>query len=187
MTASARKYSRMALAVNQAGDTIIEVMIALLIMAVVLTGAFVTANSSLKNDNAAEQHTVALNLAQTQLENIRAAGSLPTGDPCMQNSQSPVVGSSVCCVSSSNAINDQTPFGCSTGDTPGGGEFYYYIHVKSTPQTITSSYDPLVNIHLTEYTINVTWPRIGARIEKSPTGSPIVPQNKVQLFYRTSA
>ena len=91
MKALANSSLRMALAVNQAGDTIIEVMIALLIMAVVLTGAFVTANSSLRNDNAAEQHSVALNLAQTQLEDIRAAGSLRTGDPCMQN-QTPVVG-----------------------------------------------------------------------------------------------
>ena len=170
----------MALAANQRGDTIIEVMIALLIMAVVLTGAFVTANSSLKNDNAAEQHTVALNLAQTQLEDIRAAGSLSSVDPCMQNSQTPIVGATTCCVSSSNAIGDQAPAGCSFGAKPSVlGEFNYYINVQTNhqpPITITTPSAPVI-VNLTEYTITVKWPREGA-----PAGS----YNDVQLFYRAA-
>jgi Tfp pilus assembly protein PilV len=60
---------------NQTGDTIVEVMIAILVVSAVLGGAYVTSNHSLKNTRQAQEHAVALKYAESQLEQIK---SLPT-------------------------------------------------------------------------------------------------------------
>lgn len=62
---------------NNKGDTIIEVLIAILILSLVLTGAYSSSNQSLKMVTEAEQRTIALNIAQNQIEDLRAQAATP--------------------------------------------------------------------------------------------------------------
>lgn len=56
---------------RQAGDTIVEVLISITVVAVILTGAFVVSRSSLTNERDSEEHGQALNLLQQQIEVLR--------------------------------------------------------------------------------------------------------------------
>lgn len=57
---------------NTRGDTIVEVLIAIVILALVLTGAFASSEQSLNNITEAGQRTKALDIAQGQVESLRA-------------------------------------------------------------------------------------------------------------------
>lgn len=57
---------------NQKGDTIIEVVIAIVIVSIVLVGAYTSATGSLNLITEAQQHMKALGLAQNQVEDLRA-------------------------------------------------------------------------------------------------------------------
>ncbi len=57
---------------TQYGDTIIEVLIAITVVSAVLGGAYVTSNHSLKNSRQAQEHTIALKYAESQVELIKA-------------------------------------------------------------------------------------------------------------------
>jgi prepilin-type N-terminal cleavage/methylation domain-containing protein len=77
---------------GQNGDTLVEVLISILIVSMILTGAYVTTNRSTLRVIDSQEHAQALKLAESQLELIRqsAAASVPnildrtTGDDfCM--------------------------------------------------------------------------------------------------------
>jgi prepilin-type N-terminal cleavage/methylation domain-containing protein len=59
---------------KERGDTIVEVMIAIAIIAFVLGAAYYTANTSYRNDIDSEEHSEALTIAQAQLEELRIYG-----------------------------------------------------------------------------------------------------------------
>jgi type II secretory pathway pseudopilin PulG len=64
----------------QAGDTIVEVMIAIVVISTVLAGAFLVSRTSLKNVRDSEEHSQALKLVQGQVELLRqAAGRVTSG------------------------------------------------------------------------------------------------------------
>ena len=65
----------------QAGDTIVEVVIAITVVSSVLTGAFIVTNNSTKGVRDAEEHAQALQLVQGQVELLRAAASHSGGLP----------------------------------------------------------------------------------------------------------
>jgi prepilin-type N-terminal cleavage/methylation domain-containing protein len=56
---------------GQRGDTLVEVLICILIVSVILTGAYVTTNKSSLRVMDSQEHAVALKIAQGQLEQIR--------------------------------------------------------------------------------------------------------------------
>lgn len=56
---------------NQKGDTIVEVLIAMVILAFVLTGAYTSAQYSLNNISNAENRITALNIASGQIESLK--------------------------------------------------------------------------------------------------------------------
>jgi Tfp pilus assembly protein PilV len=62
---------------NQIGDTIIEVMIAILVLSLTIGGAYGIANRSLKSARQAQEHGEALKLAESQLENVKAQAIKP--------------------------------------------------------------------------------------------------------------
>jgi len=81
---------------GQSGDTLVEVLICILIVSMVLTGAYVTTNKSTLRVINSQEHVEALKTAQGQLEQIRqnatvAASNVfdrPLGSAfCMVNSQ----------------------------------------------------------------------------------------------------
>lgn len=54
------------------GDTIVEVLIALAVMASILVGAFAVASASARNIRTSQEHSEALQLLQGQIEQLRA-------------------------------------------------------------------------------------------------------------------
>jgi Tfp pilus assembly protein PilV len=56
---------------QQRGDTIVEVLICILIVSMILTGAYVTTNRSTTGVRDAQEHAEGLKLVQSQLEQIR--------------------------------------------------------------------------------------------------------------------
>ena len=68
---------------HQAGDTIVEVIIAITVISTVLAGAFVTSNKSFKSMQDAQERGQAVKLVQSQLEWLRVnTATLPTTDFC---------------------------------------------------------------------------------------------------------
>jgi Tfp pilus assembly protein PilV len=63
------------LKINESGDTIVEVLIAILILSLILSGAYVTSNNSLKNIRDAQERVQATSIAQGQAEELRAEAS----------------------------------------------------------------------------------------------------------------
>lgn len=74
----------------QRGDTIVEVLISIAVIAAVLGGAYVVVNNSTKNSQSAQERTVAVKVAESQLELLRgyvsAGNPLPTGSFCLDTS-----------------------------------------------------------------------------------------------------
>jgi type II secretory pathway pseudopilin PulG len=65
---------------NNKGDTIVEVLICIIIMSLIVTGAYITSNSSLAEIFSAQQRQQVLGVAQSQLETLRAeATTIPKG------------------------------------------------------------------------------------------------------------
>lgn len=58
---------------HQAGDTIVEVIIAVLVVATLLSGAFVVTNRSTQAVRDSQEHAEALQILQGQVELLRAA------------------------------------------------------------------------------------------------------------------
>jgi len=62
---------------TQTGDTIVEVIIAVLVIATILAGAFLVTNRSTQAVRDSEEHAQALQYLQGQLELLRAAATVP--------------------------------------------------------------------------------------------------------------
>lgn len=62
------------------GDTIVEVMVAIAVVALVLGGAYVTTNRSLMATRAAQERATALKLAESQVEQLKG---LAESDPAV--------------------------------------------------------------------------------------------------------
>jgi type II secretory pathway pseudopilin PulG len=68
----------MRLSRKQAGDTIVEVLIAMAVAAGVLGGAYAVVNRTLQNARQAQEHSEALQIARSQVERI---GALARSNP----------------------------------------------------------------------------------------------------------
>lgn len=66
-----RRLMRRDLSVCQRGDTLVEVLVSMLIVSLVLTGAYVTTNRSTLAIRDSQERTEALKLVQGQLEQVR--------------------------------------------------------------------------------------------------------------------
>jgi prepilin-type N-terminal cleavage/methylation domain-containing protein len=57
---------------RQRGDTLVEVMVAIVIVATVIGGAYVVSNRSLQSTRSAQERSNALKLAEAQIEQLKA-------------------------------------------------------------------------------------------------------------------
>lgn len=86
---------------SQRGDTLVEVLISILVVSLILTGAYVATNQSTVGIRNSQEHAEALKLAQGQLEQLRANSSSSqtifaqaAGSPfCMVNGNAVLVSS----------------------------------------------------------------------------------------------
>jgi hypothetical protein len=86
---------------NQAGDTIVEVLIAITVVAAVLGGSYTVVNRTMANSRQAQEHAEALQMANKQVEYITSlvataqAGDLYDGNPrfsCINKDTGVIVG-----------------------------------------------------------------------------------------------
>ena len=93
------------LAHNQAGDTIIEVMLAIAVVGMVLGASYSTATRALRVGRFAQEQTEALKLAESQIEKIKYIATLLASDTYIPpNIFDTSAGSTIFC------IDDSTPF-----------------------------------------------------------------------------
>lgn len=63
--------SRRSYPLNNRGDTIVEVLIAIALVAMVLSGAYISSNRSFQVTQASKERDIALRIAESQIERIR--------------------------------------------------------------------------------------------------------------------
>ena len=86
---------------KQAGDTIVEVLIASAIVGLILTGAFAIANASLRQIRMSQERSEAHRIAASQIELVKqlvdSGYSIPGGDGCARDGGASITyGSSGC-------------------------------------------------------------------------------------------
>jgi prepilin-type N-terminal cleavage/methylation domain-containing protein len=128
-----RLIARPATQRKQAGDTIVEVLIAIAVVGTILMGAYITTNSNTASTQDAQERTQALQVATSQVEYLRAAGSLSAD--CFNSAGQPashVAGNDSCVVKSDG---NQAP----TGFQPA-----YSIDITGgNPYTVTVTWDSI--------------------------------------------
>src|SRR5580692_1837027 len=127
---------------RQDGDTIIEVLIAITIVSLVLGGAYVTSNNSLKANRDAQEHGQAVALLQSEIEQLRSlvansggSGGQPfsfAGPFCIDNSEQVVAANSALCIMNSDGM----------------------------PTTSQPEYTVTINRNGDEFTFTTSWPSI---------------------------
>jgi type II secretory pathway pseudopilin PulG len=152
--------SRKFMTLNQTGDTIVEVLLAIAIVGSIIVGAYVTSNRSTSAERDAQEHSQALTLAQTQLEILRVAGTPPT--------------STSGCYDVLNYLNSPCyvdSFGNITSLMPSSGSYFYTVTlIKQASMVLTVG---AVSVPIQNYEAQVTWPSLSGG-----TAS-------VQLYYRS--
>jgi len=109
----------------QRGDTIIEVLICVLIVSMVLGGAYVTVHRASQGIRNSQEHAEALKLVQSQLEQLRTNAS----------SDSPTVfvaGTPFCMVGEAEATTDANRCGQNAGGDPTNTEPVYHLAITRT-------------------------------------------------------
>lgn len=122
---------------NTSGDTIVEVLVALAVLSLAFAISYATAGRAITDSQNAQEHTLALEYLDSQIEALRYYASQPNQSlPTSSFYLQPVV-------SSSTVQVDPAP-----GKLPGNG-FVYSISL-SRDQTLSNTYHAII-----------TWPGLG--------------------------
>jgi type II secretory pathway pseudopilin PulG len=159
------------LKLNQIGDTIVEVLIAIAVLGVVLAGAFVTANSSLNGEHTAQEHSQALTIAQGQVEDLFAGDKLVGNCFDPKDATGPVTSGIKCYFDNNenNFCNNNSLALCSVSPPPAPAPAYWY---QITDTSSSASLPSVPPTSVTTYEIDVSWPSL-------TNGT-----SHVQLYYR---
>lgn len=141
---------------QQRGDTIVEVLIAITIISLILGGAYVTSHNSLNATQDAQEHANAINLGQAQIELLRTQAT--TGNAIFTHS--------IPFCMKTNGIPTTTCTVNTAGATVGTGPFIYKESIISRTGTSPGPYD---------FTVQVSWPGLAGSAAQT---------NRVQLVYR---
>ena len=140
----------------QAGDTIVEVVIAIAVIATVLTGAFVVSSHSLTAVRDSQEHSEALELLQGQVEDLRNAAA-QTGKLTTY-----VTSGSRFCFNNLNVISSPSSSGspCTQDSAQKSGQldsrYALAIQTCSSPQCPS----PGFNSPTTNFILTATWPAL---------------------------
>jgi Tfp pilus assembly protein PilV len=147
---------------NIVGDTIVEVLIAIVILSLILTGAYVSSNDSLLNIRDAQERVQALGVAQGQVETLRAQATtlFAAGANVAYLGNSGIA--PTFCFNSTNTFQDYTssPTSCEFSTIP------YQVQIQglgTTPGALTNTFK-----------VTVTWSSV----------SPNVPKDELTIYYR---
>lgn len=103
---------------RERGDTLVEVLIAIAVISLILGGAYVTTNRSLQATRGAQERSIALKLAESQIERIK--GLMSTNPAAVTGASSPfcisaasglpvVASNAACAVDANGAPNSVEP------------------------------------------------------------------------------
>ena len=96
---------------DQRGDTIIEVLIAIVVVSMVLVAAYDTTMRNVNGIQDTQEHSEALQLAQAQLEALHNASTQPPNNDCFPNNGgAPVSGNSCLVDASGNPTTGEPQF-----------------------------------------------------------------------------
>ena len=122
---------------KSAGDTIVEVAIAIAIIGSVLVGAFASSNRSLSNSRKAEEHTESLKYVEGQVESLKAQASngsaYTTDNYCFgsDGTLAPLLSAPSSDVASDDFSTARYPAACNVGSIP------YHLSVVRTSTLFT--------------------------------------------------
>lgn len=123
---------------RQAGDTIVEVLIAISIVSLVLTSAYIVTNKNAQTMRTIQERTQAQKLVERQIEFLRASSTVPTTEFCFADDQGTITSDVSQCYFSQE--------GESSTDTT---ELRYHVSAKpNTPSPHT-------------YKVTATWDKLG--------------------------
>ena len=143
---------------KQRGDTIVEVLIAIVVVSMVLVAAYVTTTRNVDGMQDTQEHNEALQLAQAQLEYLHNAATQPTDHHCFRQSDGSIQSGSDCVVDAG---------GCPIGTcSPTGTQPQFTLDISQTAASI-----PAVQ---PTFEIAVTWSALQQGGQ----------QNRVNLFYQ---
>ncbi len=130
---------------TDAGDTIVEVLIALSIISLLLVTSVTSINHSTASIQDAQEHAQALYLAKGQVEWLRTNNGLPTGDTCFNQTGAAAHDSATkdCDYTKDNA----------TGCTLTAESYCYHVLITSLP-TAPAPTEPYIS---TTYIVKVSW------------------------------
>ena len=94
---------------NQRGDTIVEVLIAIIVVSSVLVGAYVATNRTTNQNQSSQERAQATRLVQAQIEYTRANGGIADGKTCYSKSGSPKNGTNCVVLADGNPAGDTQP------------------------------------------------------------------------------
>lgn len=128
---------------SQAGDTIVEVLIATAVVSLVLAGAFAIANISLKQIRMAQERTEAQKYAQGSIEKLDGFVETPANRSLMLSASAP------------------SPFCIATGGL---------YRLATDPQCTTGRYQTTITRATADktFTVTVTWTNVKGEIETVP-------------------
>jgi len=132
---------------NQAGDTIVEVVIAVAVVATILAGAFVVTNRSTQAVRDSEEHAQALQYLQGQVELLRAAAA-SSGALSAANISAPF------CFDNALALHAAGSTSCAGA----GGAIPYSFSISCSVPPSKGCPAPQYNV--TTFTLTATWPSI---------------------------
>jgi prepilin-type N-terminal cleavage/methylation domain-containing protein len=149
----------MKILLNQKGDTIVEVLIAMVILAFVLTGAYESSQYSINNIRNAENRITAVDLATDQIESLKSwatkGPSVPSGDFYMNGNTATLV---------------------QNGALPSQGAFMYEF--TKPVQEANTNYT---------FTVNIYWPDLNHNtVSNNCTVSNLSSCDNISIPYRTA-
>ncbi len=140
---------------DQAGDTIIEVLLAITVISTILGGAFVTANRSLQNMRQAQERGEALKLIEGQVEKLKALSVTSLGQELDGESR-------VFCIDEQNNIQPAYTDQRSTLPTLETDDFSRHNPACSPDQGVVYHLS-IVNQANGRFHFHVRWDRIGGQ------------------------
>ncbi|HSX30213.1 MAG TPA: prepilin-type N-terminal cleavage/methylation domain-containing protein [Candidatus Saccharimonadales bacterium] len=147
--ASSRNHSK------QRGDTIVEVLIAMAVVSLILGGAYVTTNRSLLATRSAQERSIALKLAESQMERLKSL--VATNPDQIFGAAAP----STFCISNTNTVQTAPSAACGFNAAGAGN----------------STTEPVFKIAITksgnQFNLNETWFDVNGKIT-----------DKLQMKYR---
>jgi type II secretory pathway pseudopilin PulG len=128
------------------GDTIVEVLIAILVISVILTGAFVSARRSQAGIRQSQERVEALKVSEAQLEHIRYMIKTGSSEPYDTSVASTYcfdlsnfrhnITAAIPALQSDAFASSVYPSPCHV--TPSGLDFYTHIQVSTSTNTFTA-------------------------------------------------